>query len=170
MNSSVDSEPDPSRSLKHVYSYFYTCVHTFYTYVHTFTHCHSIDNACMRRPRNSNYFLYFEHRASDYLWIYGKICKFSLNCHYKILKKNLKDYLVIKKLTKIPWLPIFWSACPVSWSLLRQRRPHQPVNFLHCPSLKFNKILKCWSSWPFEVWSYQEHMQCLLSGISSNFP
>ena len=101
MNSSVDSEPDPSRSLKHVYSYFYTYVHTFYTYVHTSTQCHSIDNACMRRPRNGNYFLYFEHRASDYLWIYGKICKFSLNCHYKILKKNL----VIKDcslLTKIP--------------------------------------------------------------------
>ena len=91
MNSSVDSEPDPSRSLKHVYSYFYT-------YVHTFTHCHSKDNACMRRLRNGNCFLYFEHRVSDYLWIYGKICKFSLNCHYKILKKNFKDYLVIKKL------------------------------------------------------------------------
>ena len=145
MNSSVDSEPDPSRSLKHVYSYFYTYVHTFYTYVHTFTQC--------------QYLLYFEHRASDYLWIYGKICKFSLNCHYKVLKKNL----VIKDcslLTKIPWLPIFWSACPVSWSLLRQRRPHQPVNFLHCPSLEFNKILKCWSSWPSEIWRNQEHSVC----------
>ena len=157
MNSSVDSEPDPSRSLKHVYSYFYT-------YVHTFTHCHSKDNACMRRLRNGNCFLYFEHRVSDYLWIYGKICKFPLNCRYKILKKKLQGLLGYKKncswLKKIPWLPIFWSACPVSWSLLRQRRPHQPVNFLHCPSLEFNKILKCWSSRPSEIWRNQEHSVC----------
>ena len=70
MNSSVDSEPDPSRSLKHVYS-------CFYTYVHTFTHCHSIVNAFMRRLINGNCFVYFEQRVSDYLWMYGKICKFS---------------------------------------------------------------------------------------------
>ena len=39
MNSSVDSEPDPSRSLKHVYSYFYT-------YVHTFTHMFILLHIC----------------------------------------------------------------------------------------------------------------------------